>query len=513
MSRTKSFVSGVFFAYLYQGSAMLLGLWLTPLYLRLLGAHDYGVWLVGLQVLTFLLVCDLGVVGVLPRDVAHANGRELAEAESEELQILIGRTTKVVLAQTVLIALVALLLFLFRPGAASGLRGPVSLVLFTFVATYPARIFPAVLQGLQDLKFLGQLRMWLWGLSAVLTIVLLLTGGGFYALAAGWCLQEVGANLVTAFRLRRMRPDLVSFRTWRKTGPFKWRWLTRGLWVSVGQTATSLVGGTDLLIIARALGPVTVVVYSCTAKLVQVLQNQPQALASNALPGLSHMKTSESRDRIRTAATCLAQAMILVAGAVFCLVFALNHQFVNLWIGPRYFGGVALTMLLLLNFMARLLDYTLALSLFAFGHERMFAIRALVDGVVSVAVASILVRTLGLPGVVLGFACGALLVAIPMDLFIFAREFELTIREAIRPYVPSLWRIGAVGAASFAILRRIQIPNLPVLMLAGASVILLYLLVVVPHVRGSELGGYIHSATEGFRAGMRTRVLGWSNNS
>lgn len=513
MSRTKSFISGAFFAYLYQGCAMLLGLWLTPLYLRVLGAHDYGVWLVGLQILTFLLLCDLGVIGVLPRDVAHANGRELSEPQSQDLQILIGRTTKIVLVQTLLVGLVALLLFLFRPGAATGLRGPVSLVLLTFVVTYPARIYPAILQGLQDLKFLGQLRMWLWGLSAALTIFLLLTGAGFYALAAGWCLQEVGANLVPAFRLRRMRPDLASLHTWSMTGPFKWRWLTRGLWASLGQTASSLIGGTDLVIIAHAMGPVTVVVYSCTAKLVQVLQNQPQALASNAVPGLSHMKTSEPRDRIRTTATCLAQAMILVAGAVFCVVFALNHQFVNLWTGPRYFGGVALTMLLLVNFMARLLDYTLALALFAFGHEKLYAIRAVLDGLISVSLASVLVRFMGLQGVVIGFMCGALLVAIPMDLYLFAREFEVTILQAMQPYVASLWRIVAVGTAAFFILRRIDIPNLPALMAAGAGVLLVYLLVIVPHVRGSELAGYIQTATAGFRAGMRTRVLSWSNNS
>ena len=66
-----------------------------------------------------------------------------------------------------------------------------------------------MLQGLQDYKFLGQLRLALWGISTVLVVVMLLLGARFYALACGWCLQQMGHDLVAFIRLRRSRPDLV----------------------------------------------------------------------------------------------------------------------------------------------------------------------------------------------------------------------------------------------------------------------------------------------------------------
>ena len=68
MSRSRSFLGGALFAYIYQASLMLVGLWLTPFYIRTLGERDYGIWLVGLQVLNFLLLCDFGIiVGHSPR--------------------------------------------------------------------------------------------------------------------------------------------------------------------------------------------------------------------------------------------------------------------------------------------------------------------------------------------------------------------------------------------------------------------------------------------------------------
>src|ERR1700688_4877005 len=127
MSRSKTFLSGAFFSYLHQGCAMLVGLWLTPFYLRLLGAHDYGIWLVGLQVLTFLLLADLGVLAVVPRDVAREHGRELSEPQSDRLRVLVGQTSKVVLCQTLFVALAAVVLYLFRVRSISSLQGPVGL--------------------------------------------------------------------------------------------------------------------------------------------------------------------------------------------------------------------------------------------------------------------------------------------------------------------------------------------------------------------------------------------------
>jgi O-antigen/teichoic acid export membrane protein len=507
MSRSRRFLSGAAFSYLYQACVAVVGIWLTPFYLRVLGAHDYGIWLVGLQVLGILLLCDLGVIAVLPRDVAHANGRELSGSDPDELPMLIASTAKIVLPQTILVALVALALFFFRPSAASGLRGPVALVLLTFVVTYPFRMFPAVLQGLQEIKFLGQLRICLWAVSAGITVLLLFLGARFYALAWGWCFLESGSNVGALVRLYVIRPDLLRARTWNTVGAFQWRWLTRGLWVSIGQITNTFTSGLDLLIIAPVLGPATVVVYSCTGKLVQVLQNQPQSLASYALPGLSQMKAAESRERIRTAATCLTQAMVLVGGAIFCVVLPLNQQFVHLWTGSRYFGGLTLTILFLVNFVARLIDYTLAMALFAFGYEKPYAVRSMLDGVVSATLAIILVGPLGLQGVLLGFTCGALLVAIPIDLYLFAREFEVSVLECVRPYFPYLWRFTIVGCVALPIVALIEIPNLFVLVITASAIGLIYLLLAFPYVRRSELGGYIRAAVAGYRTAMRARFI------
>jgi O-antigen/teichoic acid export membrane protein len=509
MSRSRSFLGGALFAYVYQGSLMLLGLWLTPFYIHTLGERDYGIWLVALQVLNFLLLCDFGIIVVTPRDVANASGIEHAEQGSGEVARVVGQTLKVVLAQTAVVALAALGLFVLRPAHDAALRGPVGLILAVFVISYPLRVFPAVLQGLQDLKFLGQLRLTLWGVSTALVIGMLLLGARFYALACGWCLQQMGHDLVACWRLRRSRPDLFSAEVWHRAGPLRWRWFARGFWVNVNQLATALSAGSDLLIVGRAINAATVVVYASTNKLITVLQNQPQILASVALPGISHMKTSESRERILKATTSLTQAMLLLAGGIVCVILAVNQQFITLWLGAHFFGGMQLTVILLVTFLLRQADYTLAVTLFAFGHEKLLSIRALVDGAISVAIAFLLVRHFGLVGVAFGFLCGAALVSIPADIFLLTRTLQMSVSDVIRPYVPYVWRFAVAGGAALAVRRWLGAPNVPHLVLATSIVGVVYLMLVIPYVWSTPLRGYIQDATATLGSALRTRVLGW----
>jgi len=513
MSRSRSFLGGALFAYIYQAALMLVGLWLTPFYIHTLGVRDYGIWLVGLQVLNFLLLCDFGVIVVTPRDVANASGSEHSEIGSGEVARVVGQTLKVVLVQTGVIALAALGLFFLRPAHDAELRGPVGLILAVFVISYPLRVFPAVLQGLQDLKFLGQLRLALWGASTVLVVAMLFLGARFYALAGGWCLQQMGHDLVAYLRLRRLRTDLLPSKIWRQAGPLRWRWFARGFWVNINQLATQLSAGSDLLIVGRSISAATVVVYSSTNKLIAVLQNQPQILASVALPGLSHMKTSESRERILQATTSLTQAMLLLAGGVFCIILAVNQPFVTWWLGAHFFGGMPLTVVLLLTFLLRQADYTLAVTLFAFGHEKWLSIKALIDGAVSVAIAFLLVGHWGMAGVASGFLCGAAFVSIPADIFLLTRTLQISVSELSRPYLPYLWRFAVVGCIALAIHKWLAAPNLPHIIFTALLAGLVYLLLVMPYVWTTPLRGYIERATSSLTSAMRTRVLGWSGRA
>lgn len=491
MSRTKRFLSGVSFGYANQVLTTLVGLWLMPFLLHRVGQHDYGLWLVGTQLMFYLALLDLGVVALLPRETAFATGRAGSIEESADLPLIVGQAVRLVLWQMPLVALAAIIAWLMIPTDWEGLRHPLGLVLLAFVLTFPLRILGAVLHGLQDLAFLGCLNIISYLVSTAVTVALVLAGWGLYALAFGWtALQLIGAG-AGWYRLRTHFPTVLPKRLPELLWSSARGRLTRGFWVSLNQVAQVLLNGTEILIIGKFFGPAAVVPYVCTGKLISVLANQPQMLMASASPALSQMRTGESRERLSQVCMALGQAMLMLSGAVVCIVLVVNQSFVTRWVGASQYGGFWLTVLILSSMLLRHWNLTVGYTLFCFGYERRLCLTALLDGLLSISAATLFVWLYGLIGAPLGMIIGVCVVSLPANLSALARESNMSLWELMRPL--SAWFVRFVmlmlAAGALAI---IWTPNtVPLLAATAAASALIYAAVMFPLALRYPLGMYV----------------------
>ncbi len=468
--RTRAFIDGAAFAYLNQAIVILTGLWLTPFLLRRLGQTDYGVWLICLQVLGYAMLADFGTVALLPREVAFASGESDEELQNSRLRDLMGRTVRVVLAQTAIVAVLAVIASVaLRSRVPVEFRAPLLLMAAGFVLFFPLRIFPAALEGLQDMRTTGKLRTLAWAVATIAMVAGVLMGARIYALAFGWIVTQAGYALACYWRLRMLRPELAHIRDLSGSAPMRWSDTLRGGWISVGQIAQLLISGTDLLIAGRLFGAAAVVRYNCTGKMISVLSNQPMILIHAALPGLSQMRANESRARLLTVSTAMGQGLLLMGGAVGVMVLCLNRPFITVWVGARFYAGAVLTLLFVLNTAFRQMDLCFSVALFAFGYEKPLALKALADGVCGIAFAVLLGSRLGLPGVAAGLLLSALAVALPVNVYFVARECSVSPAEVLRPYLPWLWRFALGAAVAWWIARGAWIMSWPHAFLAALT--------------------------------------------
>ena len=59
MTRTRRILHGLAVGYTNQVLMTVVGLWLTTFLLARLGQADYGLWLIAMQVLSYLMLMDL----------------------------------------------------------------------------------------------------------------------------------------------------------------------------------------------------------------------------------------------------------------------------------------------------------------------------------------------------------------------------------------------------------------------------------------------------------------------
>ena len=491
MSRTRRFVSGISFGYASQVLTTLVGLWLVPFLLHRVGQHDYGLWLMGTQLMFYLALLDLGVVALLPRETALITGRVDNSGRAEALTEMIGQTARLALWQTLVIALGAVIVWLLIPTAWGSLRWPLGIVLLGFVLVFPLRVLQGVLYGLQELAFLAKAQICTWLVSTGLTIGLIFAGLGLYALAIGWVAAQVLIIPILWYRLRERYPGVLPARlpslSW-KTARGR---LTHGLWISTSQMAQVLLFGTDILIIGKLLGPAAVVPYACTGKLISVLVNQPQLLLQAAAPALTEMRAGETRDRVLRVCIALGQAMLIIGGAIVCVVLVVNQSFVEWWVGRELYGGFWLTTLFLANMLLRQWNLTIRCTLYCFGLDRHLTLTLLFDGIISAGLILLLVPLFGLTGGMIGSIIGVVLIGLPCNLVALARETGVSITYLLTPLWPWFWRFSliALGAGFVA---RVWVPKGAFALAASAiSAAAIYSLMMLPFVWRSSLRIYV----------------------
>ncbi|HYO59058.1 lipopolysaccharide biosynthesis protein [Archangium sp.] len=488
MSRTRRYLRGMGVGYAYQLLTMGVGLFLTRFLLQRLGSEQYGLWIVGFQLLNWLLLLDVGVIALVPRELASATGRA---DDSEATPRLVGFTLRLALMQSLFVGVAALGLWLLLPVDWEVLRPALGPTLLAFVLLYPLRMLSALIEGLQDLAWLSGAQMVGWAVGTGTTVGLVLLGHGIVALAWGWIVQQLLQATLAGVRLVWRHRHVLPRRLPRLERAEVLGWLRRGAWVTVNQLATVLLTGTDLLLVGKLLGPEATVAYACTSKAVSILIHQPRMLVNAALPGLSQMRTGESRERLLRVCTSLVQASLLVSGLLTTGVVAANGAFVGWWVGPDKYLGLGVSGLIALNMLLRHWSGATAMATFAFGDERRIALTALADGVLAFAVGAVGLKLFGSIGAPLGTLAGLVLVSLPGHLRALARHSGISLGQLLRPLFPWFWRTGVALALATALALVWAPGHLPGFLTMGAAAALLYGLVVGPVAFLEPLESYV----------------------
>jgi O-antigen/teichoic acid export membrane protein len=446
MARSRHFAHSVLLAFAGQAITMTAGLWLTPFLLFKLGVLRYGVWILGQQFLTYMTMLDFGVVALLPREVAYAEGRKSVVAET------VARTARLLVLQTPIAGAIAISLAFVLTRHAPEMRTAALIAALAFTALFPFRAARAICEGLQDLGYIGSAYLVAWALGFAVTVAAIFRGAGITALALGWATMQATEAALCASRVwLRWRHAIPSWRLLRSPAPAGER-LARGMWISVSQISQVLIYGTDSVIVGKMFGAAAIVPYNCTGKLINVLSNQPQHMMRAAEPGLSQMRMSESRARLAAVTNALSLAMLLASGLVVTVCLAVNPAFVQWWVGGKYFSGFGLTLLFSISMVLRHLNITAIYTLFAFGHEKLLAMTSLADGVLSTALSILFALLLHSPaGIVLGSIASTCCVLVFANGRKLSAELAVRQRDLYKPLAGWFWRMVLVGFGAYVV--------------------------------------------------------------
>ena len=175
MSRVHRASIAASFGYLQFGLTILVGLGMVPFILDRVGATLLGYWLASGEVLAYAAMADLGVLGVIPWLVAHADGRQ--DREGIRRLLSTGFCAAVIVSAAYVVMVVVLWqvvpgVLKLQPEHRGLIAGPLALMATVTAFVLPVRIAHSGVVGLQDVRYCGLITTLAWALDGILTVVL-----------------------------------------------------------------------------------------------------------------------------------------------------------------------------------------------------------------------------------------------------------------------------------------------------------------------------------------------------
>lgn len=339
--RTRKAAVGAAFGYASLALGLVSGFAVFPLTVRLVGAHDYGLWLATGGAAGYVLLLDGGVFAVLPWLIAGADGRgdraQVREHLADALVVgaVLGLT---LLAAAVVVWLTPEAMWFVPKGDRETVRGPLALLLAATGVTYPLKPFWALASGLQDVRFAGLLNLAQAGATAGLTLAGVWLGFGLWGLAVATALPTALAHAAYLARARAVAPDV--FRGWP---PPRWKRVRKlfvegsGAWLGgFGYGLLTTSGGVVLVALGR---PEWATLYAATAKAGQVVQQACWLLPDSTLVGLAQLHGSGDRAAARRVAGCTLHLHLFASGGAAIGLLAFNPAFIRLLLGAGVYAG------------------------------------------------------------------------------------------------------------------------------------------------------------------------------
>lgn len=452
--RTRRYLAGVVTACGVAGLSVGINLWLTPFTLRFLDREEYALFVFANDLLTWLVLLDLGMTAGLRAQAAQLTGRP----DPVRMNRLASTTffTQLVIALLMLVAGAGLAavgpgLFHVRPE----LHGQASTVLLLLAlatgVNFATQTFSSLLFAHQQLHYDNFIRVAQLLTRTVVTVFLLTAGWKVLALAVA---SLVSVALFSVLAVARAYLTVRGLSISRRLGSraLLWADLKRlNLWFAAGGAAGAAIQSLDGLVAARLLTLASVATLTLTGRVYAFALLLLTPLTAAAQAAVGQLIGAGEREAAFDAYRRLWVLSTGCAAVAGLSLWSGNAAFVTRWVGAENYGGAWLDTMLMLNLFVSSWVLPNRMALVAGLCARPQALTRVAEMLINLCLSVALAWRYGLAGVAAATTVAALLTScwlLPrLAAEYFGRSFRQVLRGAVVPLVPTLLVLVPLAAA------------------------------------------------------------------
>ena len=431
---------------------MVVGFFMLPFLVGMLGNYWYGVYYATVGLVTNFYLMDFGFANATMRETAIG----LAKSDDEAVNRTINTAFRIYLGLGLIVAVSVGVLATLAPlvlGTDANV-GTIRIVLLIIgldlTLTFPSKALAGIVMSKLRYDLLLVLDMFTFLVSTVANIWVLTRGYGVIAMA----LVALGAgqlhNVLYVMLARHLFPAMAF--AWNRFDRATGRALASySVWAFLIQLANQLRFRVDSLTTGALFGGEAITRYSIGARLVEYAQSPLVLVSNTAMPALARLHATEEHGKLSEVVLFLLRLHLLIAIYAAGLVIVLGYPFIVRWVGLEHGPSHQIASVLAIGFMTELFLMPLTNSLFASAKHKSLAIANVTEAVVNIGLSIVLGRLYGLLGVALGTMIPLLVVQLLWVAPYGCRSLDIPLGRFARLAVPAVIAIVIFAVVATAL--------------------------------------------------------------
>lgn len=426
-------------SWLAHGLTIVIGFFLMPYIVHVMGDDSYGTWLFINSMASYAGLLYFGFGETISRYVAKYHG------EGNDLRInqIVSLIFAIYLVMGGIALAVAITLSLLAPWTSHWTGSELVEIQWTIVVLglnaatgMVGSVFGGVLMGVRRFDLERSVIVCSDLIRLTLIVVFLRERWGLLTIASIYFFITLAENLACAYLAYRSLPKLRIGREYLDRQVLK-ECSSFSAMAFLNAIAYQLTNATDSVVIGMLMGTDKIVPYYIALRLTQFLKQPIDKISQICMPTAGALSAVTERHRLQRFLLKAVGTVLLLVGGVYIGAWYFGADVIRNWMGPEYVSSHSILVILLATQMVALPCGVLRSFLFGMGDVRFPAILYLAEALSSLTLSIILGSYWGLMGV----ACGSLVpvvcielgVLLPVGLSRMGLPLTRFVKEAILP--------------------------------------------------------------------------------
>lgn len=427
MSRSKNALWGFVADISGQIITQVLSFVFIPLYLLYISEQSYGCWLTIGSIMTWLAVSDIGIGMALNRYLMGSLIIDDKEKRKEKINQLINTSLLMFLLVAILFLIIGYLLYPctvnwlnIEPAYQKEYHDTYFICIISGALSLPLYVFNGLIESFQKIALNRNIATISTILNIIVSFILISIFKNATALAIGLLINIISRGILSYYFANTLFRLNWSFKFYNKSDAKQL--LSYGGYFQVSRVANTLAENSDNLFISRFLGASMVPIYSFSAKLPQLFAiTLSSKIAISMFSGISELIDSNQFDKLRALFRVLVRVLFRMMLFSAAFIYFYNQNFVELWVGSKFFGGEYLNMVFVYWIFYETFFRGTTIIVYALKEVKGLAISSILESLLNVVLSVILIKKYGLFGVALATSISRTVTSGVFILFVYIK--------------------------------------------------------------------------------------------